>query len=274
MKEYQELIELMSVGNDEEVEFYIGANLKTFLKDPIKIITTHVAYYAEKERPDKVLQVIEKYKSMPYISMEVEELLNSLKEEVTKAYSKPKHEVSKESLEKALLSSNEEQIAAACQHLATLNIRDYMDVIEKFLLSDIKYKYKTLAVFILMDQGVTSEVKIKRGKRTFTLLPASLEAPFEKDSYKEVKNIIEKNNQITSTISKAAIECLNNIVIKSFPYDYLENEDSLYIAELLISLAKKFYSEEYNLEYISQEYGKPLQDVNDLFLEFDSIVKD
>ena len=32
--------------------------------------------------------------------------------------------------------------------------------------------------------------------------------------------------------------------------------------------------EEYNLEYISQEYGKSLQDVNYLFLEFDSIVKD
>jgi hypothetical protein len=264
----------MDKGNDEEVEFFIDNNLSDLIKAPVKLISAHVSYYAEKERPDKVLQVVEKYKSMPYISMEVEELLNNLKEEVTKAYSRPKHEVTKADLEKALLSSNEEKIASACQHLASLNIRDYMDLVEKFLLSDIKYKYKTLAVFILMDQGVTSEIKIKRGNRIFSLLPSSLEPPFEKETYRIVKNLIERNNEITSSISKASIECLNNIVIKAFPYDYLENEDSNYIADLLINLAKKFYDEEYDLELIAEKYNKPLQDVNDLFIEFDSIVKD
>jgi hypothetical protein len=105
-------------------------------------------------------------------------------------------------------------------------------------------------------------------------LPSSLEPPFEKETYRIVKNLIERNNEITSSISKASIECLNNIVIKAFPYDYLENEDSNYIADLLINLAKNFYDEEYDLELIAEKYNKPLQDVNDLFIEFDSIVKD
>ena len=274
MDKFNELLSIMDKQNDEEVEFFIDNNLDLLKVDPVKFISLHVTYYANQERPDKVLQVVEKYKSMPYISMEVEELLNSLKDEVTKAYSKPKHEVTKEDIRKALFSSNEENIAAACQYLSGLNIREYMDIIEDFLMSDIKYKYKTLALFILMDQGVTSEVKIKRGNRVFSILPASLEAPFEKDSYKEIKEIITKDVALPNDIMNATIECLNNVVIKSFPYDYLENEDLEYVAEVLCAVACKFYDEGYNLEQIACDYDKDEQEVRDLFNEFYKIVKD
>jgi hypothetical protein len=274
MDKFNELLSIMDKQNDEEVEFFIDNNLDLLKVDPVKFISMHVAYYANQERPDKVLQVVEKYKSMPYISMEVEELLNSLKDEVTKAYSKTKHEVTKEDIRKALFSSNEENIAAACQHLSGLNIREYMDIIEDFLMSDIKYKYKTLALFILMDQGVTSEVKIKRGNRVFSILPASLEAPFEKDSYKEIKEIITKDIELPNDIMNATIECLNNVVIKSFPYDYLENEDLEYVAHVLSAVACKFYGEECSLEQIAFDYDKEEQEVSDLFNEFYKIVKD
>jgi hypothetical protein len=72
----------------------------------------------------------------------------------------------------------------------------------------------------------------------------------------------------------ATIECLNNVVIKSFPYDYLENEDLEYVAHVLSAVACKFYGEECSLEQIAFDYDKEEQEVSDLFNEFYQIVKD
>ena len=53
---------------------------------------------------------------------------------------------------------------------------------------DIPYKYKTLALFILIDQNVSLDIKVSKNNRIYTYKPSSLSLPFE-DIWSETPNV-------------------------------------------------------------------------------------
>lgn len=79
-----EQMESLSNGTDEDgFLFFVENNQDLLKKNPITFIGLHVSFYANQEDAVKALQVVEHYKSAPYISMEVEEFFKWIKRKIT-----------------------------------------------------------------------------------------------------------------------------------------------------------------------------------------------
>lgn len=270
-KLFEEMNELIKKQNDEEFEFFIEKYKDELIKeDPIIFISNHVSYYAFKEDVDKVLEVITYYKNAPYISMKVEDLLNDLKKEIEKNFHhKP---IKDEEVINALLSGNEELIAFALNYLSKANIRNFIKPVNEFLLQDIPYKYKTLVLFMLVEQKYEKEVFFIKNGVNYTIIPSYLDLPFDNLEYQETKKLIEEEN-IDPQIKKYAIEIMNICQIKEFPDSYLTYDNCLYMRDIFIDMANTYlHIGGSNVEVISKKYGVDLRKCQALINELNEIV--
>ena len=112
--------------------------------------------------------------------------------------------------------------------MSNSNIRSYQKETQEFLLQDIPYKYKTLILFILIEQKYEKEVKVLKNGLVYTLSPTLLELPFETYEYQEEKRMIEEEN-IDPQVKKTAIEILNICQIKEFPDSYVSMDSNTYL---------------------------------------------
>ena len=214
---FEEMRKLINEQNEDDFVFFVSKNDYLLKIDPILFIGNHVSFYAEKENVTKALEVVSYYKNTPYISMEVEDFLNELKLELTKLNENNVKEYNFDKIRKMLFSKNEEALASALGYLSKQNIRYYIPLIKEFLLSEVAYKYKTLALFILVEQKVDEQIKVIKNGRIFTYNPSFLTLPFDSIEYKNCKKTIELLSQNKPYIGELAIELLNTIQIKEYP---------------------------------------------------------
>lgn len=252
-KFFNEMSELVNLQNEEEFLFFIDKNSYLLKVDPILFIGNHIAFYAEQENVNKAIEVVNHYKNSPYISMEVEDFLNEMLEELTSLNISNKKDYDEKQIRRMLFSSNEEARASALHFLSRQNIRNYIPLIQDYLLLDIPYKYKTLALFILIDQNVSIDIKVSKNGRIYTYKPSSLTLPFEDDAYLNCRKVIEKNINSRPDISKLAIELLNTIQIKMFP-DSLIEEDYELIGDILLDIARICMKEETQIDNIVMKH--------------------
>lgn len=264
--------EIMEKGNDEEFEFFISTHQDLLKEDPVLFISNHVSYYASSERVDKVLEVINYYKNAPYISMTVEDLLNELKTEVERL-AKPSKSITKESVIKDLLSKNEEKISYAINVLSNSNIRSYQKEIQEFLLQDIPYKYKTLILFILIEQKYEKEVKVSKNGLIYTLAPTLLELPFDTYDYQEEVRLIEEEN-IDPQVKKTAIEILNICQIKEFPDSYISLDSLELMKDVFIFLANSYLLNEVSLDAVCLKHQITKEKCQEIVNELNKIINE
>lgn len=271
---FNEMAELVNLQNEEEFLFFIDKNSYLLKVDPILFIGNHISFYAEQEDVNKALEVVNHYKNSPYISMEVEDFLNEMLEELSSLNSHIKKDYDENQIRRMLFSSNEEARASALHFLSKQNIRNYIPLIQDYLLLDIPYKYKTLALFILIDQNVSLDIKVSKNGRIYTYKPSSLSLPFEDISYLACKKVIEENNNSRPDITKLAIELLNTIQIKMFP-DSLIEEDYELMGDILLDIARICMKEETQIDNIVikhhitdlEELDYKVKEINRIILE-------
>ena len=267
---FDEMKKLILKQNDEEFEFFVNNHMELLKEDPVLFISNHVSYYAYQENVKKVLEVIERYKNMPYISMTVEDLLNELKENVEKLNQQPKT-YSKEEISSGLKSKNEEKMIASLEYLSKLNIRSYFNEIKDFLLSEVPHKYKVLALYILIEQKYQNEVKFLKDGLTYTLNPSMLELPLETYEYQECVRQIQEED-IDPQVKEYAIEILNTIQIKEFPDSYLTLDNASLMKEIFIVMSKKYLMQDFDLNDIVSSYHISMAIIEELINELTQIV--
>ncbi len=237
-KRFSILNTIVSSGNEDELKFFIENNQDLLKVDPILFISQHVMFYALKEEPSNVLSVIDYYKNAPYISMEVEDFLNELKEKFVKEYNKKDKKFNEEDVKPYLLSKNESKILRALNYLSKANIRSYLPLVKEFLLlEDIAYKYKTLVLFILVEQKVDEAINIYRAGEILKINPINLKLPFEEDVYLEAKDYFDKT--CDPSLFDVSLEVLNTVHIRTFPNSILEEYNPELIVDLCIDLVRK-----------------------------------
>ena len=266
-----EMKRLINEHNEEEFLFFIDKNSYLLNVDPVLFIGNHVSFYADMEDVNKALEVVNYYKNSPYISMEVEDFLNELKEELSKLKNTSSKDYDEIRIRKMIFSSNDEARASALGYLSKQNIRNYIPLIQDFLLSDIAYKYKTLALFILVEQRVSIDIKVAKNGRIFTYNPSNLSLPFDDDNYLNCRKSIELLSSNRPDITKLSIELLNTIQIKMYPDSLIEN-DYVIIAEILIDMARICFHEESNIKEIVKKYQCNLEEIDYKVKEINKII--
>lgn len=263
---------MIPLQNDEEFEFFVSGHSDLLRADPVRFISCHVRYYAYGERVDKVLEVIQRYKNAPYISMTVEDLLDELKAEVERLKVPPKA-LSNDHLTTFLLSGDVEKIAAALERLSGMNVREYLPSVRKFLMQKIPYKYKTLALFILIEQKVDGEFEVEKEGMTYSVQPSLLDLPFDTFEYAECRSEIEKES-VDPQVRDYAIELLNACQIKSFPDSYLSYGDADFMKSVFLYLAREMLGSEEDSENPAEEFGIPEEKFAELVSEIGKVIRE
>ena len=269
---FEEMRKLINEQNEDDFVFFVSKNEYLLKVDPILFIGNHVSFYAEREDVSKALEVVSYYKNTPYISMEVEDFLNELKLELTKLNENKVKEYNFDKIRKMLFSKNEEALASALGYLSKQNIRYYIPLIKEFLLSEVAYKYKTLALFILVEQKVDEQIKVIKNGRIFTYNPSFLTLPFDSIEYKNCKKTIELLSQNKPYIGELAIELLNTIQIKEYPASLIEEYDYVIIAEILLDMASIAMNEKSRIEEVVKKYNLNLEELEFKIKEINRVI--
>jgi hypothetical protein len=270
-KLFEEMKALINKQNDEEFEFFVSNHQELLKVDPVLFISNHVSYYAIKEDVSKVLEVIAYYKNAPYISMTVEDLLNELKENVERL-AQPKKTLTKEEIRSALLSKNEEKVASCFEYLSKVNIRLYMDDVQEFLLSDMSYKYKTLAIFILIEQKVENEIKLSKNGLIYTLVPNMLDLPFDTYEYQECLRLLNEDEYLDPQVKDYAVEIMNTCQIKEFPDSFISIDNVELMKDIFIHMAKSYLYIESNLESVAKKHSLSIEKCNGIINELNAVI--
>lgn len=236
-----EMEELVNKQDEEEFLFFINNYQDELLKeDPVSFISFHVDFYALKDDITKTLEVVNYYKNAPYISMEVEDMLNELKNKLERyrdSQNKGQKSKSNDELEKELFSNNENAIASALTYLSKQNIRMYIPLLKKILISsDVVYKYKTLVLFMLVEQKIDEEIDVYKDGLIYTITPSLLELPFDTYEYQLCKEEIEKTS-FDNSIKNIAVELLNTVQIKEYPSSFVEMDNINLMKDIFIQMA-------------------------------------
>ena len=269
-KLFVEMKELINKQNDDEFEFFIANHQELLKEDPILFISNHVSYYAIKENVNKVLEVISFYQNAPYISMTVEDLLKELRQNVERLNA-PRKTITIEELKTNLLSKNEEKIASCFDYLSKVNIRIYLDIVKEFLLQDVSYKYKTLALFILIEQKVDEDLKVLKDGLVYTLNPNMLELPFDTYEYQESKRLIEVLNE-DPQVKDYAIEIMNTCQIKEFPDSFLTLDNVDFMKDIFIHMAKTYLCLQSSLIELSRRHEISISKCEEIISELNQII--
>lgn len=252
-KRFSQMNTIISSGNEDELQFFIDNNQDLLKVDPVLFISNHVMFYALKEQPSNVLSVIEHYKNAPYISMEVEEFLNELKQKMLDAYQTKEKKFDESKLRPYLLSKTEGKIIRALNYLSTSNIRMHLDLIKEFLLKeDTPYKYKTLAIFSLVEQKVDGVFEIYKDGSKMSINPINLKLPFDNDLYIEAKKYFDE--VCPSSYKDSALELFNAVHIRTYPDSILEEYDPNLVIDICIDIIKEMYQEEFNKDELKSKY--------------------
>ena len=236
-----EMEELVNKQDEEEFLFFINNYQEELLKeDPVSFISFHVDFYALKDDINKTLEVVNYYKNAPYISMEVEDMLNELKNKLERyrdSQNKGQKSKSNDELERELFSNNENAIASALTYLSKQNIRMYIPLLKKFLISsDVVYKYKTLVLFMLVEQKIDEEIDVYKDGLIYTITPSLLELPFDTYEYQLCKEEIEKTS-FDNSIKNIAVELLNTVQIKEYPSSFVDMDNIQLMKDIFIQMA-------------------------------------
>ena len=236
-----EMEELVNKQDEEEFLFFINNYQDELLKeDPVSFISFHVDFYALKDDITKTLEVVNYYKNAPYISMEVEDMLNELKNKLERyrdSQNKGQKSKSNDELEKELFSNNENAIASSLTYLSKQNIRMYIPLLKKFLISsNVVYKYKTLVLFMLVEQKIDEEIDVYKDGLIYTITPSLLELPFDTYEYQLCKEEIEKTS-FDNSIKNIAVELLNTAQIKEYPSSFVDMDNIQLMKDIFIQMA-------------------------------------
>ncbi len=202
---------------EEEFNFFVLQNEEELIKeDPILFIGLKVDFYLQREEIEKGLGVVLNYKNGKYISMEVEDFLNELKEEIIKDSSHKSSKLSDEELNEYLLSNNDQKIVNAIRDLSNKNIRKYISLVEKFLCENQNEKMHRLMLILLVEQQVNKEFVFKLNNVERKINPSLLKLPFETNEYNLLSTYISSLNKDPSIINRKK-EIYSYILVQAYP---------------------------------------------------------
>ncbi len=259
----EELKNIIYKENDEEhLNLFLSKHEKELLEiDPILLIGYHVDFYLQKDQIKKGLDVLNYYKSKPYISMTVEDFMNELYEKINDdafLNNSSNKNYTKYDIEKDLFSDSFEKQVVAIKRLSSMNVRNYLDLINAFFLKNKNDKLNRLLIIVLVEQNISNTFKCYIGGIYRSIKPSEITLPFEEKQYKEMIDYINNNVKNPDSLNRL-IDIFSSINVMSFPDKLFKNYDSETIFKVLLRIEKESLG--YKTESSSSSYENNLFDI-------------
>lgn len=223
MEKNEELFKKMrdlvfDLSNEEsDFNFFVMQNEELLLKiDPILYIGLKVDYYLQRDEIEKGLSVVYAFKSGKYISMEVEDFLEDLKNQILKDGNAVEKVIDDEKIEEDLFSNNEQKVVNIIRILSNRNLRKYLDLLDRYLKTFKNEKMHKLILILMVEQHIDEEFSFYFEGEVKRIIPSSLKLPFENNEYRIMCAYIASKNKNPSDI-KNIKDIYSYILVQAFP---------------------------------------------------------
>ena len=188
----------------------------------------------EKGDIERALFYLDEELSMPYIPLEIEEKFLELQKECKASKSKESIKLSEEEIYANLneKASPVKQLTTA-NYLNNLNIRDYLELVNDFLIGNGEVMAKLLLVNTLMEQDITEELTINKDGLEIDFTPRYIEPIEISDGYEAAMNFFEENLKQNPSVLEMARESLGNECFMYLPLSY-DSEEGIILAKEII----------------------------------------
>lgn len=256
LKRYKEALEAVKEGVAKSSKKYYD------------MLALEVLILVQLEQDDEALKILEEELSMPYIPDNYETLFRSTYESLVKKknanekqYS-PFDLLSEEELKELISPSKEsEVIFLAFQQLAKRNVRQYMDVVSKYLQSDAKDYYKTVLLEILQDQGIDVKIDLKHAGKMITVNPSKLEPLINEEMINDMsKYLVNMNEDKDVSINQDCYDILMNYLGNIYP-EKVDKEEYKNLAAAIYWAASEAYKKNFDIGTLIRKFDCELSKV-------------
>lgn len=210
----------------------------------------------KKEEYFKAMRIIEDELSMPYIPEDFEKELLSLKKAIDRSLKKDRLDLSDEMLKEYLFNDPVKELIAV-NALSKKNLRDYLKLVQEYLLSKGDDKAKTLLIAALVDQEIKEELKVLKNGMEISFIPKYVESIEYSDGYIRGREYLRKELENDDPIMyKMALELLGNKVFSSLPLSVDEDEGVLYAKALILYLDEALFKNAEKEAFLKKEVSQ------------------
>lgn len=288
-KQYQLIIDLKSNSRNVEdlpylVNSYIAigkineainafeTNLSNyFVSLPLYTVTTYFDLLFHVGDKTKIRKMINIFKDYPYISQEIEEIIQNYENQIFKdAKSKSKLDID-EIFEKIQNCDSELEKLNYIHMLNDYNIQDYVQDIVEIIKSGVSDYLKVFALLLLVNKRIDAKFSFQTSRKTYNVDVLKLYVPFVDKFYEKVTLYIESFAHNPS-LSGVCIELFNQFILAIYPDKVEEfNDDYILICLALLYLGSKYLKIEFEKTLIDGT-GYSLAQIEELVGEIEHIL--
>lgn len=253
----------------------IENNREILLKDdPKKTMFINIDLLVNNKDYVRALITLNFYEELPYISIEVEELLSALKKYIYKSMNKKINKKSDDDIIKDLNTSNNlELLMKSLIEIQQRDINVFLETLKDILKKEnYDETIKTFALLLLSEKRVMEEVTYVKGDITYNIVP------YELDPLPSAKEIEQKVFRYVSdkdvSVLNSMTTLISNYALKVYPDDvFVDGEEELIMAFYL--LAYKMYGKDLKLvEDLIKSKNLNLETIKALAQNIENILQD
>ena len=185
----------------------------------------------------RALKTLALFEELPYISIEIEELLPELKDYIYKSMNKKSSSITDADIIKSINNyDNQEMLLRSLYEIEKRDYKPFFNDLKNILISEnVNDNIKTLILILLSEKKCNEEVKIKKNNFEESIIPSQIKPII---TAKEIEILI--NNLIDEkdiTIIKCLQDMLTSYFLSIYPKSLSNNEKERYVyAHYLLAL--------------------------------------
>ena len=185
----------------------------------------------------RALKTLSIFEELPYISIEIEELLPELKDYIYKSMNKKSSSITNTDIIKSLNNyDNQEMLLRSLYEIEKRDYKPFFNDLKSILISEnVNDNIKTLILILLSEKKCKEEVKIKKNNFEGNVIPSQIKPII---TTKEIERLI--NNLIDEkdiTIIKCVQDMLTSFFLSIYPKSLSKNDEEKYVyAHYLLAL--------------------------------------
>lgn len=186
---------------------------------------------------DNATKLITNELNMPYVPKDIEDKLNDILKDLPKEDNS--RALSIEEIEKYLSLDKEKQLIAV-EALNRLNLRDYLDICNKYLEGDGFINAKVLLIDSLINQDINEELHMINDGIEYNFIPKYVITPLESLGYKGALKILNDNYMKEPSKLELAKSLLYKECLMALPINYDENDANLLADKIIQYIDEAF----------------------------------
>ena len=190
----------------------------------------------------KGLLMIEEELAMPYLPKDFEDKIIALKKKYQKK-GDDKKGLDAETIEHYLLNGNEAEQLLAVYNLLKLNLRNYDELIRKYLKGSKSAASQALLISGMIEQGLNSEYQVLKDGMAFSFIPLYCENVEMMDGYLQGIAYLEEVFLKDPALLNMAKKLMAKVAFSFLPLSLDESEGVLYAKSIALYIYELFADE-------------------------------